>query len=344
MASGADTQQKLKARGLPSIQQAREARSQGKSRMPSPKFWAYCALVLATGGILRWKWTQGEIEGTRQKLLADQRGVASSLGPRWFPLQRRIEGWTTALAKDGVGEVVERDVLSKWDFRSRPGIYLRLPLTEGLTAEGIRRGARDSLRDGFTACLMRMANPNATAGRECKRTRECPAREVCNEQDHCSRPAQPFNLRVAYRTMHILSDDWVRDVRTADSELRLRLYVANYDDAIRDDMPIAAEFLTQAQYFLLVLDETPDSLKLPDGGSLAEAVQGTPHFARVGVFRLSDDKPLLRIRRESRGELIGAAPVTDIGTGAAIRQANSCALALAVRDAMDDLPGIRPAQ
>src|SRR5579862_9650745 len=83
-----------KARGLPSIQQAREERAAGKSRWLSPKFWGYAGLILAISAILHWKWSSGEVERTKQKLLADQRGVAAELGPRWYPLQKRIEAWT----------------------------------------------------------------------------------------------------------------------------------------------------------------------------------------------------------------------------------------------------------
>jgi hypothetical protein len=334
----ADDESKARNRGLPSIQQARDDRAEGKTRWPSPKFWAYAGLILAVTAVLHWKWTDNEVEHTKQKLLADQRGVAAELGPRWLPLRQRIEGWITALAKEPGPDIVDKEAMAKWDFRGKSGIYLRLRVEDAQTPEAIRSGARDSLRDGFTACLMRVPNASATAGKECKRTRDCPAREFCNEQDHCSRPAQPFNLRVAYRTMHILTEEWVRDVQASDSELRTRLYVTNFDDAIRDDLPLAAELLTQAQYLLVVLDETPAGIQAPpDGGSFEEVVQGVQHAARVGVYRLSDDKVVLRVRRESGGELIGVAPQADPEVLAArARQANSCALALAVRDAMGD--------
>jgi len=342
MPASADKEQKPRARGLSSIEQIREGRAEGKAWLPKPKFWAYAGLILAISFILHWKWSDSEIEHTKQKLLADQRGVAAELGPRWFPLRERIEGWVTGLAKNPGPEVIDKEALRKWDFRTRPGLYLRLLVEDAQTPEDVRKGARDSLRDGFTACLMRVPNAIATEGKECKRTRDCPAREFCNEQDHCSRPAQPFNLRVAYRTMHILSDEWVRDVQASDSELRTRLYVTNFDDAVHDDLRLAAELLQQAEYLLVVLDETPKALAAqaagkPDGGDLTDAVQGVPHAARVGVFRLSDGKVLLRIRRDAGGELIGIAPQADSEVLAARqRQANSCALALAVRDAMGD--------
>src|ERR1700733_14464153 len=177
-----------KGRGLPSIQQAREERAAGKTRWPSTKFWGYAGLIVAISAILHWKWSSGEVERTKQKLLADQRGVMAEAGPRWFPLQKRIEGWTMDLARTAAPEVVDKAALSKWDFREHAGIYLRLRVEDAGSVESIRKGALGSLRDGFTACLMRVKNPSATDGAACKRNRDCPAREFCNEQDHCSRP------------------------------------------------------------------------------------------------------------------------------------------------------------
>lgn len=335
-----DNVQKARNRGLRSIEEVRGARAEGKTRWPSPKSWGYVGLVLAVSFILHWKWTSSEVDRGKQKLLADQRGVSAELSPRWFPLRDKIEKWTTALADNAGPEVTDREALGKWDFRTRSGIYLRLRTDEAKSVESIRAGAKSSLRDAFTACLMRVPNANATAGKECKRTRDCPAREFCNEQDHCAKPAQPFNLRVAYRTMSILADEWVRDVQAVDSDLRLRLYQTNFQDAVRDDMPLAAELLSQAQYYLVVLDETPAGMTLPapDAGTTpTEAVQGVAHFARIGVFRLADDRVMLRVRREAGGDLIGTNPSVEPEVLAArARQANSCALALAVREAIGD--------
>jgi hypothetical protein len=339
--SSPEEQPQPRQRGLPSIQQAREDRASGKARWPSVKFWGYSALILAVGAILRWKWAQGEMESDRQKLMAMQRDVAQSeLGKRWAPFRDKVERWTTELAKEPGAEVIDADALKSWDFRDRAGVYLRLRVEEAQAIPSIRTGARDSLRDAFTACLMRVPNPSATAGRECKRTRDCPKGEFCNEADHCSQAAQPFNLRVAYRTMHILSDEWVREVQDASSDLRLRAFVAGFDDTLRDDLPLAAELLQRAQYFLLVLDEAAPGVAPPaaDAGSTAtEALQATAHTARVGVWRISDEKLVLRVRREAGGQLLGAMPPVDADVLAARqRQANSCALALAVRQAMGD--------
>lgn len=323
------SEQPPRERGLPSVYKAREARS--KMRWPPVKFWGYTALVLAVSAILHWKWSQGQIESARQKLMARQRAVAVELGPRWLPMRERVEGWTLELSQSAGAELVDREALKAWNFRELAGIYLRLRVDEATGVDAVRKNAQQSLRDAFTACLLRVPNPNPLAGAECKRTRDCPAGEYCNEAERCSRPAQPFNLRVAYRTMHVLSDEWVRDAQDASSELRLRLLESSFEDTMRDDVPLAAELLTRAQYYLLVLDEPAE------GATTTEALLAVPHMARVGVWRLSDGKPILRVRREASGNFIGGTPSVEGGVlEARQRQANSCALALAVREAMGD--------
>jgi hypothetical protein len=321
-------------RGLPAIAQARELRAT-RVRFPRTKFWGYAGLILAITLILHWKYTQGENEHARQTLLAQQRTVKAELGPKWFPLRDKVERWTLELAKAPGSEVIDTAALAGWDFRVKPGIYLRMPASDVKDAESIRKGAKDSLKDAFTSCLVRVPNPNAIAGIECKHTHDCPSGEYCNETDHCSKAAQPFNLRVAYRTMHVLSDDWVSEVQEAGTDIRLRLFQTSFDDTVRDDMPLAAELLTRAQYYLVVLDEAAKGAEAGDGG--AEALQATPHFARVGLWRLSDDKLVLRVRREAGGQLIGGMPSVDEKVLAATRrQANSCALAMSVRQAIGD--------
>lgn len=332
-------EQEPRKRGLPAVYAARDARASGNQRYPSVKFWGYSALILAVGAILQWKWSTNEAESSRQKLMADQRAVTAELGPRWFPLREKIERWTMGLAGEPGAEVVDRDALKSWDFRDKVGNYLRLRIEDAKTPESIRAGAVNSLRDGFTSCLTRVSNPNPIAGAECKRTRDCPSGEFCNEQDHCSKLAQPFNLRDAYRPMRILSDDWVREVQDASSDLRVRALEGGFKDTVRDDIPRTIEMLQKAQYMLVVLDETVPVMALPgaDAGAsaAAEALRGVPHWARVGVWRISDGKLVLRLRREARGQLLGATPAVDV-LPSLQQQSNSCALALEVRSAMGD--------
>src|SRR5262245_24349986 len=164
------SEERERVRGLSSVAEARSARS--KLRFPPPKFWAWAALILAATGILHWKWSQGQVESSRQTLMARQRASVAELGPKWFPLRDRIEAWTLELARDPGAEVVAADALKGWDFRDKAGIYLRMQVEDARDAAAIRKGAKESLRDAFTACLMRVPNQDPYAGKECKKTHD----------------------------------------------------------------------------------------------------------------------------------------------------------------------------
>lgn len=324
-------------RGLPALVQSKQDRGAGRMRWPAPKVWAWIGLIMAVTVIVQWKWAQGRLESERSGALAKQRAVVAELGPRWFPLRDRVERWTIELAKDPATDVVETEILKGWNFRDKPGIYLRLDADQATSAEAIRKAANDSLRDGFTACLFTAENKNQLSGKECKLTRDCAFGEICNELDRCAPPAQPYNLRVAYRSLRILSEDWVREAQDASGELRLRALTSFFEDAVRDDIPIAVDLLARAQYFAVVLDETPPNFQVPAGTSKSEALRAVPHPSRVGIWRLSDNKLVLRIRRAPEVELkMAGAQLDERVVNAQQRQALSCALANAVRDAMGD--------
>lgn len=326
-----------RARGLPSLEEIRKGR--GRSRWPSPKFWLWVGVALAVATIFHWKRSQGQIESARQELKARQRAVAQELSPRWLPLRQAVEAWTAELARAPVvAEHVDLEAARHWEFRDKAGLYLRLPVEQATEVAAIRAGAKKSLRDGFTACLLRAPNDSPLVGKECARTRDCAVGESCNELDRCARPSQPYNLRVAYRSLQVLSDEWARDVDTAAGELEVRMLTSSFEDTVRDDLPVAVDLLTRAQYFLLVLDEPPAGEPGGDGdaGASGDAQLTAPHMARLGLWRLSDRKLVVRMRAEASATLIGGVTVTDADVAAARqRQANSCALAGAFRRVLE---------
>ncbi|MEZ4296690.1 MAG: hypothetical protein R3B70_17110 [Polyangiaceae bacterium] len=329
-----------RVRGLKSVQEHREGRS--KMRWPPPKFWGWAGVVLLLMGIFHYKRSLGELDSLRAQLLGKQRVVKAESDPKWGPLSAKIETWTQELAKAPAEDLVDKEALEKWTFREKKGIYLRLRVEDTESGDTIRKAAKDSLRDGFTACLSIAPNANPLAGKECKKSSECEIGEHCNEQDHCSKPAQPFNLRIAYRAFSVLSDEWVREVQEG-SEMTVRAIDATFDDLVKNDMRMAMDLLRESQYFLLVIDEKADKEPdpAPPGGDKpsnpAEVRQALTHFARIGVWRLSDDKPIVRVRREAAGQLLGASGALEPDVAEARqRQANSCSLAIAVRQAMGD--------
>jgi hypothetical protein len=111
----------------------------------------------------------------------------------------------------------------------------------------------------------------------------------------------------------------------------------------KHDVPIAVKLLSRSRYFTLVLDEDPPGglpEELPDAGETAsERVQRAAHFGRVGIWDLQDGHSLLRLRSEAGGEFVpvGRHALSDPQVNAAQqRQVNSCALALAVRQKLQN--------
>lgn len=321
-------------RGFKAVDAAREERN--KVARPPWKVAAWFGLPIVVATAMYFRWDSNRVEVERQELMARQRAVEAELGSKWYPLRETIEGLTTELASSpDTADVVLADDLAKLDFQAEAGIYLRTSRDQAKDAESIRKAASKSLRDGFTACLMRTPGDDPFAGKECKVSRECDPGQLCNEFLHCAKPGQPYNLRLAYKALFVLSPEWVRDVQDADSDLRLRALKLTFDDANSLEFPIAVDFLTKARFFLVAVDErdAPATAEQDD----ADVLAGKTWPTRVALYRLSDKKQLLRMRREPKGQLMGGAPVTDQGVAAArLRQARSCELALDVRRALGD--------
>ena len=85
---------------------------------------------------------------------------------------------------------------------------------------------------------------------------------------------------------------------------------------------------------LFSISAAPDGSAAPDLLHDDHAISATPHAARVCMWRLDDGKKLFALRKEAAGELLGSAPGDEQARQARQRQANSCALALEVRQAI----------
>jgi hypothetical protein len=259
-----------------------------------------------------------ELNAGRQALLAKQRAVVSTLGAEWLPLRDNLEGDVLRSAATPPSDYASDDVQPEARtlvFRSQPGLYLRMRLADATSAESVRKVAVDAKRDGFAACLLREPNERAARG----------------DVDAGAFADQPWNLGQAYAATRILTDDWVGAVKDSDDDLRLRVFVEQYDKAIRDEIPVAIDVVKRAQFFLLVLDEdVPEEAAFTDAGLNEEAVQMVEHPARVFLFDLNGNKPILRLRRSGGGRFIeaGERHVTDEETRNAMqRQVNNCSLA-----------------
>jgi hypothetical protein len=303
--------------GLKAIHGARAERARSKTGRISGPFW-----LMVGGGVLltvlaAWLFSDRSLAKEKNDLLAQQRAAVNTVGAEWFPLRDKIEQITLGAAKGPIKDDVVDPEAAKWDFRSVPGIYLRLRLEDAKDIETLRKRAQDSVKDAFTGCLLRESNVPLTRG----------------EADAGTAPDQPWNLRQAYAATRVLTDDWAREVKEADDKLRLRVFEQQYDKAKREGIPLAIDIIKRAQFFLLVLDEDVPEAKefIGDAGVMTtDALQQVPHPARVHIVNLKTGAEIARIRKSGEAGFIftGDSTVHDPEVRAAMRrQVNNCALA-----------------
>lgn len=334
-------------RGLPSVNQAKaEARRAvvfGRVRLSGipPHFWLWSLTAIGLFSVIYWRIAQGHLESAKAQVMAKQRAVARTIGPSILPFRDKVERWAGELAAPYVGDHVEGGV-SYEALRQSPGVYLRLRLANAKSAKDIRKAARVSLHDGFTSCMFLskdVADP--TQGTPCRTTTQCAPGKLCNEWNVCGDPPIPYNMRLAYRTLRVLSNDWTDELHKTTSELAVSAYDRDLDAVTRFDVRIAAEILARSKYFTLVLDEDPPEglpAELPDAGeSPEERVQRVGHPARVGIWELENGRQLVRLRSNASGRFVpmGERVVRDpMILAAQARQVNGCQLALDVRSAL----------
>ena len=332
----------MRERGLPSLNQARVERRRalvyGKVafRAMPPHFWLWVVVGLAAFGVIYWRVVQGELEGRKSAVLAKQRAVAVALGPKIQPFRDQVEGWVRELAADGPVDFVTPEALK--DLREAPGVYLRLRRENAKTPKQIRKAAQASLLDGFTSCLFVSPTGLQTQGAACRTTSQCQPGQLCNEWNVCAAPPRPYNMRLAYRSLRVLTTEWSDELHQADSELLVAAYDRDLDSVAKHDVPVAVEIMNKARFVTLVIDEEPaGGLAKPAAGSTEtaeEQLQRMPHFARIGIWDLATRTQLLRLRAEAAADFVamsGHGPTSAETEAAQSRQANSCALALAVR-------------
>lgn len=301
-------------------------------------------LVLGAFIVVYWKIAQGKLESQKSAIMAKQRAVMQTLGPKIIPFCDKLERWVFELSGDPGANVAAPGV-SLEAVANGPGVYLRLRAVNAKTTKTLRSAAARSFRDGFTSCLF--VRHEETQGPTCKSPSDCTRGLICNDWSVCARPSQPYNLRLAYRALRILSSDWTDELHQASSDLAARAFELDFDAVTKNDIPVAIEVLSRAKYFTVVLDEDPPGgLPAPltrapgePPESEEERVQRVPHFARVGIWDVRDDKLLVRLRAEAASEFVavGDRATTSADTLAAEhRQVNSCALALDVKELVAD--------
>jgi hypothetical protein len=306
-----------------------------------PHFWLWAATIIGAIMVVYWRVEQGKVESAKSAVMAKQRAIAVTLGPQIIPFRDKIEAWVKELAESEPKTFV-RPGVSLAELSSQPSVYLRLALAQAKSPKDIRKAAAQSLRDGFTSCLfVNKSVGDPTQGPKCRTTADCSPGLLCNEWEVCVEPHSPFNLRLAYRALRVLSNEWTDELHAAGSVLEINAYDRDLLKVRDHDVPIAAKVLARSRYFTLVLDEDPPGglpPEIPDAGETAsERLQRTAHFARVGIWDLKSNEPLLKLRAEAGGTFVpvGKRAIVDpLVNAAQQRQVNSCALALELKAAL----------
>lgn len=314
----------------------------------APQFWLWTVVIFVAFGVVYWNVAQRQLQTARSEVMARQRAIKQELEPRLLPLRDKLEAWVVELASDWPGDVVEPGLSLERLSRSN-GIYLRLLASNAHSAEDIRKGMEVSLHDGFTSCLFqREERYKAEEGKKCHSIAQCESGQICNDWNLCAPPSQPYNLRMMYRGLRVLSQAWSDELHQAGDDYQVRVFSRDLDKAFKDDVPIAIDMITGAKYFTAVLDEEPKSSasKAPvraagDAGLEREElrVQLLEHPVRVGIWELATGKSVLRMRVQTGSEImpIGRSHVADSRVMAAQqRQANNCGIALDVKARIEE--------
>jgi hypothetical protein len=306
--------------GLKAIYEGREARKPGGKYSRPSNAGYFIVLGAIVASLFAYHFVdEHDLSVQKHDVLAQQRAIKSTIGAEWLPLREVIEKYTLDAAGPFKGDFVDSEAApTRWDFRSMPGLYLRMRLADVKDVASLRRAAAESQKDQFVGCLLRESNAAAARG----------------EPDAGAFPDQPWNLGQAYTATRVLDESWTEGLKAADDKMQVRVYQEQYEKAAKVDMRVAAEMVRQAKFFLLVLDEDPtgeDAVKMADGGAPDEpSIQLAPHWSRVHVLDLRTKGELLRLRREGSASFLFAGEgsrVDDETKNAMQRQVNNCSLA-----------------
>jgi hypothetical protein len=273
--------------------------------------------------------------------MAQQRAVAVATGADGFALRDKLEGWVLSLAGEQPANYVAP--AASIDSISRgPGIYLRLPKAEASSVESIRRAAPRSLHDGFTSCLFVGRAGDPKQGTPCKASSQCGPGELCDSWSVCAVPNQPFNLKLLYSALRVVGPDWASGLEAAQNDLQVRAIELDLQDAAKHEVPAAVEMVRRSKYFTAVLDELPEAMEPAPADDVDveespdERLQASDHFVRVGVWDIERGEPVLALRIEAAGRFVavGQHVAGRQVLRAQQRQANNCAVATEVREAL----------
>lgn len=308
----------------------------------SPRFWLWGFVVLGGILVIYWKIQQGKLASEKSAIMARQRAVAKVLEPEVVPHMARLEEWVKQLAESKRSEFVDPAVPLR-ELQTSTGVYFRLRAANAKDVTLQRKAAERSLLDGFVACLfIRQGEPDPTRGERCRSSADC--REpglICNEYEVCVPPPRPYNMRLAYGALRVLTPEWTDELHQTVNDLEIRRYGRELEQVAKHDVPIAIQMMQKAKYFTVVLDDDPPGglpEKVTPLETEEERVWRTAHQARVGVWDMKAGRQVLEVRARAAGVLrpVGEVTVsTPESQAAQAQQANSCSVALQVKAAVE---------
>lgn len=313
-------QNRDRKRGLPAVHTMRAARKSGRFGRTTVTLVIYGAAGVAAV-MLTYNYFAGRaLEASRRELIGEVNAARATVGARWTPLRDELEALSLGADVEPAypGDFTDPEV-HKWDFRNDPGLYVRVRLSDvnvgdpAGRAESFRRAAQFSVRDGLTSCLFR-----AEAAQD-------PKEGVLGEQ--------PWNLKTAYQAVRVLGNDWLEEVQSADSQLRLRAFNEQWQNARDDAIPRAIDIMTRASFYLFVYDEDVAEAAQyapADGGAAGMAeLQIVPHPVRIQLVDLRKKKLMARRRltADSGYRLAGESGTLGEDSDRAVRrQVQNCQL------------------
>jgi len=329
-------------RGLTALNEARQQRRRAvvfgrvRVREVATGFWLMTFAGLVIFSFAYYRYTLVELDAKRSEVLGRQRAVAAAVGSSGFELRDRLEPWVIALAEGRLSEQIAPEARLD-EIAKGPGIYLRLRQAEARTVESLRKAARASLRDGFTSCLFVGSALDPEHGLRCSLTSQCGPGEVCSDWNRCAVPNHPYNLRLLYEGLRVLTPEWRTALDAATDELQVRAIDLDLQDVGKHEAVAAVELVKHSKYFAAVLDEEappgPEQAAAP-GESRDEHLQATDHRVRVGIWDIARGAPLAVLNLEAAGRFVRLGSGGNIEPGAQRarqRQANNCAVAMDVR-------------
>ncbi|MEY2931887.1 MAG: hypothetical protein RL033_2636 [Pseudomonadota bacterium] len=315
-------------------------------REVATRFWLFTFAGLAVFGVVYYRHAQNELAEQRNQLAARQRAVVVATGQSGFALRDKLEGWVLELARADIsrGELKSHvSAQASLDEISRgPGVYLRVRQQDAGEVEALRNAAARSLHDGFTSCLFVGRAPEPTVGVACKVKSQCGPGELCDDWGVCSAPGQPYNLRLLFDALKVQGPEWQKRLASASDDFQVRAMELELEGAAKHEVPAAAELVRRSRFFTAVLDEEAgdaDSATPADAGveeTPEQRLQATDHFMRIGIWDIARNEALVHLRLNVAGRFVSLG--RDLGGAAASRarqrQANNCAAAVEVREAL----------